>query len=225
MAQVHSTVTDAWGSRQQAPPNNGRIPFLLPPSAKPTDMETTTEMWELAKESADKLAVIAATLSAKEAQDMSRNRWKMPLIKLLGELAGNLQRVSFVHNKFEQRHNSLGEVEQLLEGMEQLCIFRVSRALNPGQVMANPYPAAPADNRRPQSQPRKSLLSHPQRSKSMDLWRRIDTCQHDRSQLESLCLNRSRTWRQRTGPPQACSLSLVQYQNAAQPCQEILRFS
>jgi hypothetical protein len=193
MAQVYSAVTDAWGSRQRAPPNNGRTHVLLLPSAKPADMEPTTEMWELAKESADKLAVIAATLSAKEGQDMSRNRWKMPLITLLGQLAGNLQRVSFVHNKFEQRHNSPSKVHKFLEWMEQLCIFRVSRASIPGQVMANPCPAAPAGNRRPQSRPKMLLLSNPQRSESMDPWRRIDTCQHDRSQLESLCLDRSQT--------------------------------
>ena len=212
MAQVwHSAVTSAWGSRQQAPPNHGHTHFLLLPSTKPADVETTTEMWELAKESADKLAVIAATLSAKEAQDMSRNRWKMPLIKLLGELAGNLQRVSFVHSKVEQRHNGPSKMQQFLEGMEQLCIFKVSRALNPGQVMANnPYPATPADNRRPPSQPKRLLLSNPQRSKNMDPWRRIDTSQNDRSQLESLCLNRSRTWRPGTEPHQACQLSLAQ---------------
>ena len=89
------------------------------------EMETIM-MWELAKESADKVAVIAATLSAKEAQDISRNRWKMPLIKRLGELAGYLLRVSFVHDKCEDQHPGSGRVYEFLEGLEQLCAFMVS---------------------------------------------------------------------------------------------------
>ena len=90
------------------------------------DMETA-EMWELARDSADKIAVIAATLSAKESQDISRNQWKMPFVKTLGELAGSLLRVSLLHEKSEDSSASTKRVHGFLEGLEQLCTFMVSR--------------------------------------------------------------------------------------------------
>ncbi len=83
-------------------------------------------MWDLAKDSANRVAVISATLSAKESQDMSRNRWKMPLVKRLGDLAGYLLRISFVHDKYEENGTGPDRVYEFLEGLEQLCTFTVS---------------------------------------------------------------------------------------------------
>lgn len=98
------------------------------PSTMALDIIEPNSIWELAKNSADKVAVIAATLSAKESQDISRNRWKMPLIKHLGELAGYLSCVSFVHDKSDEHEYGMGSerVYDFLKGLEQLCIFMVS---------------------------------------------------------------------------------------------------
>ncbi|KAK4168330.1 hypothetical protein QBC43DRAFT_310098 [Cladorrhinum sp. PSN259] len=100
-------------------------PQIMPPSAMAVEIIEPNSMWELAKNSAAKVAVIAATLSAKESQDISRNRWKMPLIKHLGELAGYLLRVSFVHDKFGEHEHGTGSerVYDFLKGLEQLCAF------------------------------------------------------------------------------------------------------
>lgn len=85
-------------------------------------------MWELAEDSAAKVAVVAAQLSAKEAQNRSFIRWKMPLCKRLGELAGYLQCVSFVYDKHGTQNQSAAHerVDEFLEGLEQLCTFNVS---------------------------------------------------------------------------------------------------
>lgn len=78
-------------------------------------------LWELAQDSAQEVAVIAAGLIMKESQDLARNRWKMPLIKRLGKLAGYLQFVSFDRDKYETQDTASQRVEELLQGLELLC--------------------------------------------------------------------------------------------------------
>ncbi|KAK1830614.1 hypothetical protein QBC39DRAFT_383096 [Podospora conica] len=138
MAMLHPAVTTS-----QPGSWPGRAPTLVFPSAMALDMETTA-LWELAKESADKVAVIAATLSAKESQDMSHKVWKLPLVKTLGELAGYLLRVSLVHDKFEDDTTAAQRAHRFLEGLEQLCKFkcpsRVIQSLNIPHQTRRGYP-------------------------------------------------------------------------------------
>ncbi|KAK4444753.1 hypothetical protein QBC34DRAFT_334442 [Podospora aff. communis PSN243] len=80
---------------------------------------------DLAKDSAQKMAVIAATLSTKETKNMSRNPVIIPRIKMMGELAGNLQCASFVLDKHDGR--GLQEpVESLLLVLNRLCTYEWS---------------------------------------------------------------------------------------------------
>lgn len=92
-------------------------------------MMETLAMWELAEGSIDKLAGIAATLAATEGHDMSRNSCKRPLVRLLGDLAGYLQRVSFLHDKLDHDPTGPDRIRKLLEVLELLCSFRVSGQL------------------------------------------------------------------------------------------------
>lgn len=48
------------------------------------DMDSAL-LWELAQDSAQEVATVAAGLSMKESRNLSQNRWKIPLIKSLGE--------------------------------------------------------------------------------------------------------------------------------------------
>jgi hypothetical protein len=86
------------------------------------------EMWELAKDSAAKVAVVAAQHSAKEAQNVSIFRRKMSLAKRLGDLAGYLQCVSCVFDKHAAQSQSSARerVDDFLQGLEHLCTFNVS---------------------------------------------------------------------------------------------------
>ena len=83
-------------------------------------------LWELAQDSAQEVAVVAASLSMKESQDLLQHPWKMPLIKNLGELAGYFQFVSFDRDKDESHEvdTASERLETFLEGLELLCTVR-----------------------------------------------------------------------------------------------------
>ena len=74
------------------------------------------------------MAIIAVQLSGKEAQNLSFFRWKMPVVKRLGELASYLLRVSLVHEKHGAQSQNIAHerVDEFLEALEQLCTFDVS---------------------------------------------------------------------------------------------------
>lgn len=78
-------------------------------------------LWELAQNSAQEVAVVTAGLIMKESQDLSQNRWKMPLINSLGQLAAYLQCVSFDSARCDAQDGTPGKVEQFLVGLELLC--------------------------------------------------------------------------------------------------------
>jgi hypothetical protein len=87
------------------------------------------EMWELAKKSAEKVAVVAIQLSQKEAQNLSGSRQKMLLVRRLGDLAAYLMRISMEYDKHGAQSQGAAHerVDGFLERLEHLCTFNVSR--------------------------------------------------------------------------------------------------
>lgn len=84
------------------------------------DMDSAL-LWELAQDSAQEVAIVAAGLSMKESRNLWQNRWKIPLIKSLGELAAKLQLISFDSNTCGTQDAASEKVKKFLEGLELLC--------------------------------------------------------------------------------------------------------
>lgn len=86
------------------------------------------EMWELAKKSAEKVAIVAIQLSQKEGQNLSGSQQKMLLVRRLGDLATCLMCISMEYDKHGAQSQGAAHerAEGFLEGLEHLCTFNAS---------------------------------------------------------------------------------------------------
>jgi hypothetical protein len=84
-------------------------------------------MWELARSSAEKVAVVAIQLSAKEAHNLSVFPGNMRLVRRLSDLSAYLTRISMEHDKHGPNQSAAhGRADEFLKGLEHLCTYNVS---------------------------------------------------------------------------------------------------
>ena len=173
------------------PGSTSPTPHLMLPSAISID-QGMSEMWELAKESASEVAAIAATLAAKEAQDISRR----PLSRILGELAAHLLSASFDYDELGDRDRGFGRVYEFLGVLERLCTFPVRQpctSIGPAtqaSILTGNNAAPPSSHSR--FQPRREIpaVSNNKCSGVEGGWGEFKCCRDDIHKPEGLRLQR-----------------------------------